>query len=276
MTSSAYTRIGKMQQSNGLSPDEALELVRQYLNGEIEERDLPEEVKGLAKVAYAQKEAMKVLFLRKRYVEAEKKIMAAYNASITQQRLTGRFVGSLEAAVNTAYNKLQGADRALYRKLNETLKDTEDAYARWYRGNNANLGTEGGRRSYQETIKLELDSVLDWMTQKGFFRSSETNQTRYFHAFGRNAANDVENWFRDSLAQVLDTGIKAGMLPKRLRGSLNEGIAALSKEFGHIEEASEKEYLNAEDGKKQLKFGMTAYAFCVLGEILKDIGDAMV
>ena len=264
-----------MQQSNGLSPDEALDLVRQYLNGEIMERDLPEEVKGLAKAAYAQKEAMEVLFFYKSYVQAESKTIAAYNASITQQRAAGRFVGELEAAANTAYNKLQGADRALYRKLNETLKDTEEAYARWYRGDNANLGSEGGRRSYQETIKLELDSVLDWMKQKGFFQSSETNQRYNFHAFGRNAANDVQNWFRDSLAEVLETGVKAGMLPKRLRGSLNQGLEALSKEFGHIEEASEREYLDAERGAKNLDFGRAAYAFCVLGEVLKDIGNAI-
>lgn len=264
-----------MRQSNGLSPDEALDLVRQYLNGEIKERDLPEEVKGLAKAAYAQKEAMKLLIFYQRFIWAQYEVMATYNAAITYQREAGRFVTGLDEAANTVYRKLRGADRALYRKLNETLKDTEAAYARWYRGNNANLGTEGGRRAYQETIKLELDSVLDWMTQKGFFRDSATNQTLNFHAFGRNAANDVQNWFRDSLAEVLETGIKAGMLPKSLRGSLNKGIKALSDEFGHIEEASEKEYLNVERGAKNLAFGRAMYTFCVIGEVLKDIGDAI-
>jgi hypothetical protein len=268
-----------MPQSSGQGTDvaEALELVRQYLNGEIREQDLPEDVKELAKAAYAQKEAMRMLFLYQRYVQAEDRLVESYALSVSQQQKAQDFVRRLDE-VRFSYSRLRGAERAIYRKLNQTLKDTRDIFARWHRGNESNLRNPPGvanRRALQETFKLELDSVLDWERSKGFLQTSLIEPRRNFHAFGRNAAGDVENWFRDSVAEVLDEGLKAGILPKSLKGSFKVGVVSMSFDLQLLDEATEEDYLAVERGESQLRFGQACYAFCVIGEVLKDIGDSM-
>ena len=268
-----------MPQSSGQGTDvaEALELVRQYLNGEIREQDLPEDVKELAKAAYAQKEALRMLFLYQRYVRAEDKLVESYALSVSQQQKAQDFVRRLDE-VRFSYSRLRGAERAIYRKLNQTLKDTRDIFARWHRGNESNLRNPPGvanRRALQETFKLELDSVVDWERSKGFLQTSLIEPRRRFHAFGRNAAGDVENWFRDSVVEVLDEGLKAGILPKSLRNSFKVGVVSMRFDLQLLDEASEEDYLEVEAGERQLKFGQACYAFCVIGEVLKDIGDSM-
>lgn len=268
-----------MPQSNGQGTDaaEALELVRQYLNGEIRERDLPEDVKELAKAAYAQKEAMRVLFLYQRYIFAEDRLVESYALAVRQQQKAQSFAMQLDN-VKFSYSRLKGAERAIYRKLNQTLKDTRDIFARWHRGNESSLDNPpkvADRRALQETFRLELDSVLDWERSKGFLRTSLIEPRRNFHSFGRNAAGDVENWYRDSLAEVLNEGLKAGVLPKSLKNSFKVGVTAMSFDLQLLDEATEEDYQALETGEKLLGYGQACYAFCVIGEVLKDIGNSM-
>lgn len=268
-----------MTQSTGQRTDaaEALEMVRQYLNGEIREQDLPDDVKELARAAYAQKEAMRILFLYRRYIQAEDTLVESYANAVRQRQKAQDFAGQLDK-VRFSYSRLRGAERAIYRKLNQTLNETRDIFARWHRGNESSLGNPprvANRRALQETFRLELDSVLDWERSKGFLQTSLIEPRRNFHAFGRNAAGDVENWFRDSVAEVLDEGLKAGILPKSLKNGFKVGVTAMSFDLQLLDEATEEDYAKVEKGESQLRFGQACYAFCVVGEVLKDIGNSL-
>lgn len=261
----------------GTNAGEALELVRQYLSGEIQEKDLPDDVKALAKAAYAQKEALKVLFLYQGYIQAGDRLIDSYYASVTQRRKAQDFAQRLDQ-VSFSYASLRGASRAIYRKLKQTLEDSRDIFARWHRAMEADLRNPpktANRRSLVEAFKLELDSVIDWERSKGFLQTTLIEPSRNFHASGTKAATDVENVFRDSLAEVLETGLKAGVLPKSLTPAFKRGVIAMSFDLELLDMAADDDAVAVEQGEKQLRFGQACYAFCVVGEVLKDIGNAM-
>lgn len=271
MISTDSTKIGKMTQSRGQQTNagEALEIVRQYINGEIEEKEIPEDVKALAKAAYAQKEAMKVLFLNQHYVKAQQDAFNAYTRKLVQWENANKFASQLKS-LKFSYTQLKGAERAIYQKLNQTLNDTRDIFARWYRGNESYRGYPQDlmmRVSAEETVWTELNSVVSWAREKGVM-STGINQPIDF-------TGDAAKWFRESLSEVLNTGIKAGVMPTSLKRNLRIVTNMVNVDMDILDTYIDVNRAEFRQSTVQLNFGRACYAFCVLGEVLKDIGNVI-